>query len=149
MTLLDVGDFLVASREAPAREWLKNSLSQRLQFGKCEPDEADFLGRRLKVTQGKVEISQAKYIIEEVRPVVLGRGRRSRPRESLSSDEFQTFQGLVYKLNWLGRETRPECAGVASIMSSRLPHATVFDILLVKKLVAHLRVTAQQKNIIW
>eukprot|EP00969_Alexandrium_andersonii_P305569 13507147-Alexandrium_andersonii.AAC.1 len=34
-------------------------------------------------------------------------------------------------------------------MSSRLPHATVSDILLVNKLVANLRATAQQKNLIW
>ena len=48
-----------------------------------------------------------------------------------------------------GRETRFEAAGVASILASRLKHATVQDLLTLNKFVNHLRTTASRPLKLW
>lgn len=55
----------------------------------------------------------------------------------------------MYKINWLARETRPEVCGTASILASKLPRATVSDIIVANKAVNHLRGTATRPLIIW
>ncbi len=44
----------------------------------------------------------------------------------------------------MAKETRPEAAGMVSIIASRLPKGTINDILLMNKMANHLRSTAQR-----
>eukprot|EP00959_Pyramimonas_sp_CCMP1952_P044982 939722-Pyramimonas_sp.AAC.1 len=73
----------------------------------------------------------------------------SRSDSPLEPDEFRALRSLVYKFNWVGRESRPEAAGRASILASRLKSATIYDVSCANKLVKHLRTTASRGLTIW
>ena len=107
------------------------------------------LAANVECQDDRVLIHQEKYILEQIFPVPLLRSRRGQPDAVLEKEEFEAFRCLVYKLNWVGRETRPEVAGTASIMASRLPQAKVQDVLTVNKVVNHLRCTASRPITIW
>ena len=51
---------------------------------------------------------------------------------------------MLYKVNWVAHQTRPEASGVVSILASRLKCATVHDVACLNKTIAHLRKTASQ-----
>ena len=57
---------------------------------------------------------------------------------------FEDFRSMLYKVNWVAHQTRPEAAGIVSILASRLKNATVHDISCLNKLISHLRSTASQ-----
>ena len=57
--------------------------------------------------------------------------------------------GHCYKISWVAKETRPEASGLVSIIASRLAHGTIEDVLLMNKMVTHLRSTAQHPLILW
>eukprot|EP00959_Pyramimonas_sp_CCMP1952_P038387 803015-Pyramimonas_sp.AAC.1 len=79
-----------------------------------------------------------------MRPLSVARGRLSHKDAPLEPSEFRALRSLVYKFNWLGREVRPEAAGVASIWASRLKAATTRDIIIANKLARHLRSSASR-----
>eukprot|EP00959_Pyramimonas_sp_CCMP1952_P195072 4079236-Pyramimonas_sp.AAC.1 len=62
-------------------------------------------------------------MLENLHKVELPRDRRSNHSKTLLSHEFEQFRSLVYKLNWIGRESRAEAAGAASMLASRLTQA--------------------------
>eukprot|EP00959_Pyramimonas_sp_CCMP1952_P136544 2857601-Pyramimonas_sp.AAC.1 len=101
-------------------------------------------GRRISLNARRAVIDQEKYILEEIRPLPLARGRLTRKDSPLDSSEFKALRSLVYKFNWVGRESRPEAAGVASILASRLKAPTTGDVSLANKLVKHLGTTASR-----
>ena len=146
--LVEVDDFIVGAVDE-WRDWLKERLQGRFLFGKWEDDEAEYAGRHVKCTPEGIEVDQGKYVLEQVHPVPLPRGRKAQKDDALSTEEFNALRSLVYKVNWLGRETRPEAAGVASILASRLKHATVQDLLTLNKFVNHLRTTASRPLKLW
>ncbi len=146
--LVEVDDFIVASSHS-YYDKLKKSLTSRLAFGKWEEDKAEYAGRFVDCREDRILIDQSKYILEQVFPIDLPKSRRGQPDSELTKEEFEAFRSLVYKLNWVGRESRPEVAGTASIMASRLPQALIRDIATVNKVVNHLRCTANRPIIIW
>ena len=91
---------------------------------------------------------QEKYILEKLHPIKLAKGRFSERSSSLTEDEFETFRSSLYKVNWVGHQTRPEAAGIVSILASRLKNATVHDVSCLNKLISHLRSTANQPLIL-
>lgn len=146
--LVEVDDFIVSS-SPDFYPVLKDKLMSRFTFGKWEEDKAEYAGRFVDCKDDRILIDQAKYITEQIFPVNLAKSRRGQHDSELTKEEFESFRSLVYKLNWVGRETRPEVAGTASIMASRLPHALIRDIATVNKVVNHLRSTAARPLIIW
>ena len=106
--------------------------------------EADFAGRHVKVEDDKVLFNQEKYILEKIMPFKLPRGQGADKGALLDQDAFEAFRSLLYKVNWVAHQTRPEAAGVVSILASRLKRASVHDLCCLNKLVLHLRSTAQQ-----
>ncbi len=146
--LVEVDDFIVASRGSYYDE-LKKSLTTRFTFGKWEEDKAEYAGRFIECKEDRILISQEKCISEQIFPISLPKARRGEHDSPLTKEEFEAFRSLVYKLNWVGRESRPEVAGTASIMASRLPQALVRDVITVNKVVNHLRCTANRPLIIW
>ena len=143
MILVEVDDLNVAAKK-DIKDELLSALKERFRFGKMEYDEADFAGRHVGVLPGKVEMNQEKYIIEKLHPLRLPLGRRSDKSSRLHSDEFEAFRSMLYKVAWVAHQTRPEAAGVVSILSSRLKEGTVEDVCCLNKLIQHLRNTAQQ-----
>ena len=146
--LVEVDDFVIAAKEDYA-ETLKEQLMSRFTFGKWEKGEAEYAGRRIKCTKDCIYVNQSKYIIEQVHAVPLARGRRQQKESKLTKEEFAALRSLVFKLNWLGRESRPEASGIASIMASRLPHAVIEDVSTVNKFANYLRSTADREIKIW
>ena len=146
--LVEVDDFIVSALPG-YHEKLKNQLTTRFHFGKWEDRKAEYAGRYVECQDDRILINQEKYILEQVFPISLPRQRRSQPGAPLEKEEFEAFRSLVYKLNWVGRETRPEVAGTASIMASRLPQAKIQDVITVNKVVNHLRCTAFRPITIW
>eukprot|EP00913_Durusdinium_trenchii_P018774 g17642.t1 len=146
--LVEVDDFIVAA--IPAHyEALRKSMTERFHFGKWEKGEAEYAGRHIRTTPDAIFVDQCKYIKEQIHPVQLPKGRRGQHGESLSQEEFQALRSLVFKINWVGRESRPEAAGIASLMASRLPRATIGDVIIVNRFVNFLRSTAERPMKIW
>ena len=51
---------------------------------------------------------------------------------------------MLYRVSWLSHQTRPEAAGIVSLLSSRLNKATIHDLCCLNKLVHHIKGTANQ-----
>ena len=143
MILVEVDDLNVAARK-DVKDELLLALNQRFRFGKMEYDEADFAGRHVRVLPGRIEMNQEKYIIEKLHPLKLPLGRKGDKSSRLKPDEFEAFRSMLYKVAWVAHQTRPEAAGVVSILSSRLKEGTIEDVSCLNKLIQHLRNTAQQ-----
>ena len=145
--LIEVDDINVAAKER-FLPILQKAMNDRFTFGKWNFDQSDFAGRSVSFQSDRVLMHQQKYIIEKVFPVRLSKGRRSDKQSPLEHSEFEEFRSMLYRVNWLAHQTRPECAGVVSILSSRLNHATVHDVNCLNKLISHLRSTASQPLIL-
>ncbi|CAE7241240.1 Abcb1 [Symbiodinium sp. CCMP2456] len=127
--LVEVDDLIVATNPE-VTESIKKTFQERFHFGKWEYGEAEYAGRK-------------------VFPIQVAKGRRQLKDDKLNEEEFGLFRSLIYKVNWLARESRPEAAGLASIMACRLPHAQLKDIFTINKYVNHLRSTAARAIKIW
>ena len=101
---------------------------------------------------GRILIDQEKYILENVFPMTLNlksdHGRREKT-DPLNHSEFEQFRSGISKLNWVGRESRPEVCGVASLLAQELKDATLEHAQLYNKAVKFLRSTASQTWTIW
>ena len=148
MVMVEVDDFIVSAEDGKMND-LKDSMQARFVFGKWEEGSAEYAGRLITDCGDHLEVSQEKYVVEQVHPMILSKDRKKSASEQLSESEFEQFRSLIFKLNWLGRETRPEAAGVASIMASRLQAATIQDVMTVNRFVNHLRNTASRPLRIW
>ena len=148
MMLLEVDDFVIASTEQ-YKSHLEESLKHRFVFGKWAVGEEDYAGRHIKVLSDRIEVTQEKYILENLQPIYLGKGRKRAKAAPLLDHEFEQARSLLYKISWVAKETRPEASGLVSIIASRLAHGTVEDVLLMNKMVTHLRSTAQRPLILW
>ena len=107
-------------------------------------NEAEFISRRVKKEGREIRIDQEKYIVERIEAVYLTKGRRSTKDAPLTEQEFKDFKSMLYRISWLEHQTRPEASGLVLILSSRLQRATVSDVILLSKMVGHLRSTAKQ-----
>ena len=146
--LVEVDDFIIAAKE-DFYPILQKKLTERFTFGKWDENEAEYAGRHVKCCGGHIEVEQSKYIIEQIHPIQLPRGRRQDKESALRPEEFEALRSLVYKVNWVARETRPEASGLASLMASKLPHATISDIQIINKFVNFLRATSERPIRIW
>eukprot|EP00435_Cladocopium_sp_Y103_P028637 s478_g7.t1 len=146
--LVEVDDFIVAA--VPSYyPTLQKQLKDRFTFGKWDENQAEYAGRRVRCYDDHILVDQHKYIHEQVHPIALAKGRRSQSGDLLTTEEFNMLRSLVYKINWVARETRPEAAGLASITASKLKEAKVSDILIVNKFVNFLRSTSDRPLKIW
>lgn len=144
MVLIEVDDINLAVLPKFKKE-IKEAMSKRFKFGKWEESEGDFAGHHVKVTDQVVAFDQHKYITEKIHSFKLAKGRLSDKASLLTTEEFEPYRSLLYRVNWVVHQTRPEAAGVVSILSSRLERATVHDLTCLNKLVSHLRSTSQQR----
>eukprot|EP00971_Amphidinium_carterae_P037358 734344-Amphidinium_carterae.6 len=152
MALLDVDDIVLSGKPKNMEPVLRR-LRERFKIGKEEAGCSEFCGRRLEQKEdGSIVIDMQKYIAEKLHEVPLeqaeSKGRKAQSDRPLTQGEFESLRSLVYKLAWLGRETRPEMAGAASMMASRLNQATVTDLMEGNVLVRYLKKTADRRIII-
>jgi hypothetical protein len=123
---------------------LRKALEQRFTFGKWEENEADFAGRHVKVEQDRVTMHQEKYILEKIQTIKLLKGKLSDKTQRLEQEDFELYRSLLYKVNWVAHQTRPEMSGIVSILASRLHQATIHDMCCLNKAATYLRATARQ-----
>lgn len=143
MVLIEVDDINVACTK-DYEPTIRDAMKQRFHFGKWEESEADYAGRHVRVEPSRVVFNQEKYILEKLHPYKLPRGMLSDKKQLLSGEDFEAHRSLLYKVNWVAHQTRPEAAGVVSILASRLKQATVHDLWCLNKMVSYLRNSAQQ-----
>ena len=144
LVLIEVDDFLIATKNVQVQEELKGRLERRFKFGKWEKDEASFIGRRCCKTSSEVKMDQEKYILEKLEAIPLSKGRRNSKEDYLTAEEFANFRSMLYRVSWVAHQTRPEASGTVSILSSRLHDARVVDVINLNKMMGHLRSTATQ-----
>ena len=144
LVLIEVDDFLIATKNEAIQKELKEKLQNRFLFGKWESGEADFIGRRCKKMQTEVRMDQEKYILEKLEAIPLSKGRRGNKDEPLTEEEFKAFRSMLYRVSWVAHQTRPEAAGTVSILSSRLHSARIRDVVDLNKMIGHLRSTSAQ-----
>lgn len=144
--LLDVDDFLFGAAPSELSR-LKATFMNKYEFGKWEPLEGEFLGRRILQLDDRVLADQEKNILESVKRVFLERGRRADHGSPASEVERRSFTSLVYQLNRVGKETRPEVVGTASLLAARVKAPTVG--LEASAAAQLLRSTAAQEMIVW
>ena len=143
MMLLEVDDFNIATTE-DYRDELHNQLNERFVFGKWEFGSADFAGRTVTFHDDKVTMTQEKYIVEKLHQIKVPRGMLSNKEAPLTPDLFEEYRSMLYRVSWLAHQTRPEAAGIVSLLSSRLNKASVHDLSCLNKLVHHIKNTANQ-----
>eukprot|EP00974_Lingulodinium_polyedra_P004807 450774-Lingulodinium_polyedra.AAC.1 len=86
---------------------------------------------------------------QEDSSVPLARGRLSQPDQELTHMEEAALRSLIYKIAWVGKEARPEAAGAASLLASRLKDAKIEDVAVANRMVKFLRSTASQSITLW
>ena len=146
--LIEVDDFIISA--APEKKQaLRECFEKRFHFGKWEDSTAEYAGRLIQVFDDKILIDRQKYILEQIHPVPLSKGRRSEKNAALTPEEFAAFRSTMHRINWVAKESRPEMSGLASIMASKLTAATVEDVLTVNKNVNFLRNTASRPLTLW
>lgn len=131
---------------------LEQRIRSRVNFGKWKDlsaEDSDFAGRRIRPRGDKLLIDQEKYILEEIKPESLKKGRISDPESPLSVSEFAAYRHYAYKINWVGGQSRPEVTGAASILAGNMANPTVKDYASMLKACKHLRATASQCLTIW
>ena len=81
--------------------------------------------------------------------MTLPHGRRGNPEALASPSEKSAFTTLVYQLNWVGKETRPEVAGSSSLLASKVKEPAIKDVTEAKAAANLFRSSAAQKIVIW
>ena len=141
--LLEIDDFNIAAT-AEYQSILQKLLSEKFVFGKWEFDSADFAGRTVTFTKDKVVMSEEKYITEKLHQVKVPKGMLGDKQASLTTDLFEEYRSMLYRISWLAYQTRPEAAGIVSLLSSRLNKASIHDVSCLNKLIHHIKNTANQ-----
>ena len=146
--LVEVDDFIISTLPS-LYQHTKDVFMSRFKFGKWEDDEAEYAGRHVRCTRDAVYLDQHKYITENIHPITIAKHRKGDKKQPLNEEEFQQLRSLIYRINWVARETRPEVAGTASIMASKLHQAVVQDLYTINEVVNFLRSTSTRPITLW
>ena len=79
----------------------------------------------------------------------LAKGRAKDKEALLLPAEIKAYRSMCAQIQWVGRESRAEVAGSASLLNSALPSPTVADAQTGIKVCKFLRATAAQSITIW
>ena len=126
--LIEVDDINVAARKSYLPE-LQKAMNERFKFGKWNFEHSDFAGRSVSFQADRVLMHQQKYIVEKVFPVRLSKGRKMDRQSPLENTEFEEYRSMLYRVNWLAHQTRPECAYCQySILSVEQSHRSRYHL---------------------
>ena len=133
-----------------SRHWKKmEELRSKYTFGKWvwlrEAEQGcAFNGRRIRQTQENgYLVDMQKFVEERLSPVKLGPGRASKKKDEATEDEVAAMRALCGGLNWLSKEGRPDAAGPASLLASKITRLKVEDILAANEAVKQLQSQAE------
>ena len=109
MILLEVDDFNIAAQPSYEEELLEK-LRQRFVFGKWLRGEADFNGRRVRITDTDVFMHQEKYVLEKLKAIELSKNRRAQKDSPLLEGELEAFRSMLCRVSWLSHHDRRQRA---------------------------------------
>lgn len=139
MLAIEVDDLLMMGHAQHLERIQK--LKEKFVFGKWVtlkelPEGAMFNGRRIKQKEdGEFQIDMEKFVLERMEEIKLEKGRSGQKKEDVTEEERGSARALCGSLNWLAKEGRPDLAGPASLMSSRLTRMKVEDLLALNEVV--------------
>lgn len=84
MKLLEVDDFIIGAHSEYQCE-LDTKLKERFQFGKFAFGNESYAGREIVVKEDRIDITQERYILEQLHPVPLSKGRKKDRNAPLQS----------------------------------------------------------------
>ena len=122
----------------------RQDTERRLRLGKYETGCSEFCGRAIQKTETGLEVHVTKYIVERIQEIPLSRSRKAQHGDKLAEMEFSQLRSLVFRINWVGQEARPEVRGSASMLAAQLPQASVKDLLVANSVARCLRTTAER-----
>ena len=117
-------------------------LQSRFKFGKYKKlQELElgtmFNGRRIQQEpDGTIRVDMAKFIEERLHPMAIPKDRRSQPEADATVQEVSTARGAIGSLAWLAKEGRPDLAGAASMLASKLTTLKVKDMIDINRSIA-------------
>eukprot|EP00435_Cladocopium_sp_Y103_P038273 s1873_g10.t1 len=147
MIAIEVDDLLMIGNQVQ-KETLKK-MQEKFRFGKWvnlkdTPEGAMFNGRRIRQKgDGEFQIDMEKFVKERLEEVSLEKGRASKRKDEVTEEERGRLRGLCGSLNWLAKEGRPDLAGPASLLSSRIASAKIEDILAGNEVVRNVKKNAE------
>ena len=143
MIAIEVDDLFMVGHAEHIKKM--DDLRKRFVFGKFVtlkqvPEGAAFNGRRVKQLQnGEFQIDMQKFVEERLHEVVLDKGRVSQKKADATPQEVSAARTVCGALNWLAKEGRPDAAGPASLLSSKLASLKIEDICLLNDVVKNLK----------
>ena len=133
MIAIEVDDLMTAGHQIHRDKMAQ--LQKLFSFGKwvnlqeCE-DGASFNGRRIKQNPDcGFEVDMEKFVKARLPYVVVPPDRKKQKQAEVTEEERKQARMICGALNWIAKEGRPDAAGVASLMSSRLNKMVVEDLL--------------------
>ena len=102
---------------------------KRLNVDKGQEGDFEVLGRQVVQADGcSIKVHQKNYV-EKIKPIHVGKARRSTPTEPFTAEEKGAYRGLNGELSWPARQSLPGLAVHASILQQRTEQGTVADLL--------------------
>eukprot|EP00971_Amphidinium_carterae_P176853 3506871-Amphidinium_carterae.1 len=115
MVLLDVDDLIMATNKSDAEKF-KVDIERKFKLGKYEESNSSFCGRRIRCYSDHLALDMEKYIyiyiVEDLQVIPLSRVQKRDKEARLDENLMKELRSLIYKLNWIGREARPEVWGI-------------------------------------
>ena len=87
---------------------LQSLLTGRFTFGKfqmVDAQGAQYIGRRIRGLPDQFLVDQEKYILEQLAPLKLAKGRAADKSSPRNTQEKVAYRSLTYKVSWVARET--------------------------------------------
>eukprot|EP00971_Amphidinium_carterae_P054288 1069486-Amphidinium_carterae.1 len=117
-----------AHRERIAKLQQRFSLGQHLSLKK--KGGTLFNGRRVEqLPDCSFRVSMKDFITTRLQAVKVPRERKKNLDAPVSEDERSVLRTVLMKLLWIARQCRPEIQGSCSIIASRIPNATVGELV--------------------
>ena len=84
-------------------------------------------------SNGDIRLNQTEYI-KDITGIEIPRERRKEPQNAANDKEIQALRGLIGSLQYAASNTRPDLSRRLSLLQAKIPHATVRDLLIAKRL---------------
>ena len=104
-------------------------LRAKYSFGTYNTGEFEFCGIHYRQwDDGSIEMCQQEYL-NRIEPIQIPRGRRQEQSSLVTDSERQSLRQICGSLQFAAVQTRPDICAKVGILQSRIPKATISDLL--------------------
>ena len=114
-----------------------HELSKIFPFKHVKEGKGEFLGKFLEQKDDGTLVVHQKEYAEAVKSIALSKERRRERESKVTERERSQMRAVLGEVNWLVTGSRPDLAGMCSLLQQKVANATVEDIIAVNKAVAH------------